>query len=456
MAKRSQRKLRRQAASGPASAPGQGDTARLRLDTALGQPQLQAGISAAIRTWLHGWRLVVVVVAALEVAFTLTGLIASTLGSREPFEGNWQELVYTGPLSQFISFWQRWDALWYQHIAEAGYRANDGSTAFFPLYPVLSRVVSLPLAGNTVLAELIISVASAVGAMWLLRELVARDRWWAPVKQGTTPKSQVTRHPRKLPVPELTVLLTVLFPTGFFLLAPYTESLFLLLTFASFLLARTGRFWAAGCVALLASLARTQGIFLALPIAYEHLRQRGSVPWLRGRAGRPPSFSILAAALPIVGIGAFVLFQTLALGEHHTGVAALAMWGYQIAAPWDAISASLNFIVGTTAGDGQPQIEAFNLLCLLGFTAIAIVGARRLPVSYSLYAWPSLALLLARQMYFSPLMSVARYVPVVFPCLILLGLWLSPRPKLAVAWLALSLVAELVLFQYWVRWGFVA
>ena len=51
--------------------------------------------------------------------------------------------------------WQRWDALWYQHLAEAGYQAGDGSTAFYPLYPFLIKVFSLPLFGQTVWAEVL-------------------------------------------------------------------------------------------------------------------------------------------------------------------------------------------------------------------------------------------------------------------------------------------------------------
>ncbi len=65
-----------------------------------------------------------------------TGWLAVRLGPGEPFAGSWEELIYKGPFADLVSFWQRWDALWYQHLAQSGYHAGDGSTAFFPLYPL--------------------------------------------------------------------------------------------------------------------------------------------------------------------------------------------------------------------------------------------------------------------------------------------------------------------------------
>ena len=73
-----------------------------------------------------------------------------------------------------------------------------------------------------------------------------------------------------------------------------------------------------------------------------------------------------------------------------------------------------------------------------------------------MYAIPTLGLFCCRTVAFSPLMSVSRYVLVVFPCFMLVGLWLGGRPRLAAAWIVFSFASQLVLFQYWVRWGFVA
>ena len=100
-------------------------------------------------------------------------------------------------------------------------------------------------------------------------------------------------------------------------------------------------------------------------------------------------------------------------------------------------------------------IEALNLVNLLGFGGIALVAARRLPAAYALYTLPSLALLFTHVGYISPLGSASRYVLVLFPCFIFLAMWLSTRRWMAIAWLSVSAILLLLLFQFWARWGFV-
>ena len=408
---------------------------------------------ARVGAWLSGWRVALVLLAVLEMALALAGAAAGLVGGHEPFAGNWENLIIQGggPAEQFLSHWQRWDALWYQHIAQSGYQAGNGSTAFFPLYPMLSRALSVVLAGNVVLAELVLSGVAFAGAMWLLWKVVARET------SGATSLTPATAAwpGRAMTLPLLTVLLVALFPSGFFLLGPFTESLFLLLTLAAFWLSRTGRPWAAGLVGFFASLTRTQGILLALPLAYEQLRQRDSFRWALRRGGRRPDLALLASAGPVLGLLVFVAFQAIVLRQSWTGLNTQEAWGYQLATPWQAISASVQYI-DTVPNTNSAYVEVLNLVCLLSFTVLTVAGARRLPLAYTLYALPSLGVLLFRQMYFSPLMSVSRLVLVVFPCFMVGAMWLAPRPKLAAAWLGVSLLLQLALFQYFVRWGFVA
>jgi hypothetical protein len=112
----------------------------------------------------------VILLVDQTLILVMTGLTASIWGPREPFKGSWDELVIRGRdlASQILSNWQRWDALWYQHIAEVGYRPGDGSIAFFPLYPFLARGLSSVLGGSAVVAELGVSSAAYLGALWLL------------------------------------------------------------------------------------------------------------------------------------------------------------------------------------------------------------------------------------------------------------------------------------------------
>jgi hypothetical protein len=128
----------------------------------------------------------------------------------------------------------------------------------------------------------------------------------------------------------------------------------------------------------------------------------------------------------------------------------LEVWGQQIVPPWQALARSWTHLVAR--GD---FIEALNLASLLGFCVLAVVAARRLPLTYWLYLWPYLALLLTRVAFFSPLMSASRYVSVLFPCFMVLAIWLSTRTSLRLVWLGLTLLLQALLFVRWVHFGFV-
>ena len=75
-------------------------------------------------------------VAGLTVAFDARPLM------RDIAAWTSLELPPRGVAGLVLSPWQRWDTLWYQHVAEHGYSATDGSLEFFPLFPLLSKLVS--------------------------------------------------------------------------------------------------------------------------------------------------------------------------------------------------------------------------------------------------------------------------------------------------------------------------
>jgi hypothetical protein len=366
------------------------------------------------------WRLSLGLLLTLRVGLELVGLASMNVAPPTELNGRWSELVGANGEPAALALWQRWDALWYQKIATDWYRPGDDSIHFEPLYPLVVRLVP----GPVVLAELFVASAAFFAAMTLLGRLAEREFGCE--------------------VGRVAVLLTALFPSGFFLLAPYTESLYLVLTLAAFWYARADRPWLAGLFGGRAGLPRPVGAFLVLPLAYEALRQRDE-------RGERYGLGVLAAALPGVGLAAATAYQRWLVGETRSMLEVAEPWGDHLSPPWRALPASWEFI---WSRGGDPP-ELVNMVALIGAIGLAIYALRRLPLAYALYALPYLALLASRQSAAAPLESVARYVVVLFPCFFVLAWLLAPRRGLAAACLAIGLMLQVVLFERWVHFGFV-
>ena len=157
--------------------------------------------------------------------------------------------VPPGIANALLGVWQRFDTLWYTKIAMQGYAQGDGTTVFFPLYPILTRFVGKVLWGNYLLGGIIVSNVAYFLALIALYKLTQLEF-----------DSQVAAR---------TVVYLSVFPTAFFLLAAYTESLFLLFAVAAFYYARKGNWLAASVMGLLAALTKQLGLLLLLPLLYE-------------------------------------------------------------------------------------------------------------------------------------------------------------------------------------------
>lgn len=366
-------------------------------------------------------------VAVLRIALGLAGLFTMLLDPRPVLRdiAAWTALeVQDGrPWTLIFSIWQRWDALWYQEIASEGYQAGNNTAAFFPLFPLLSRIASLPFLGNVVLGQLAVTTIACVVAFVLLYRLTRIDLG------------------RRAAI--VAVLLVALSPVGFFLLAPYTEALYLATTLAAFWFARERRPWLAGLAGAAAALTRLQGGLLLIPLGY--------LAWRDLRAGTLSPRSAPAWVMPAVGLFVALAYPRIVLGESGSPIDLQRAWGARLAPPWETIGDA----IGHIARRGDP-IEVLNLASIVGLTALGLYGVRRLRTEYGLYALALLALLWVRDTdNLSPLMSAARYGLVIFPCFMVGGALLRARPGLAVSLLAASAAVQVALFVYWVRWGFV-
>jgi hypothetical protein len=283
----------------------------------------------------------------------------------------------------------RWDASWLLLIAEQGYAEDDPSAAFFPGYPLAVRSLSSLLGGHTVTAGLLVSNLAFLGALIVLHGLTELER-----------SRDAARR---------TVLLVATFPTSFFFFAPYAESLFLLTSVTAFWFARTDRWVAGGLAGAAAAITRSVGIVLAPALAVEALQRRSERhdpddrPWTAWLAGA------LVATGPLLYAATWVV-----RGSWAAPFRAQEWWAREPAFPLVTLGRGLALgVEGITAEQGWYwTVEAALLVAVVVPTAIAWRSLRH---GYLVYTVLGLLVPLTYAFPARPLLSIPRFLAVIFP-----------------------------------------
>ena len=352
-------------------------------------------------------------------------------------QNGWQSippLADDGAAFPLVGVWQRWDACWYTKIATFGYEPSEMSANFWPLFPLLTAAVTRFLDGAVALGGLIVSGIAYVVAMVGLYRLVARDV-----------DDVVARR---------TMVLISIFPSAFFLFAPFTESLFLALAVWTMVAARERRWAWATVLGLFAALTRIQGVFLVLPVGWEAMVAAGVTAWRPWRELRLPPIDlwplvrgIVASLGPVVGFILFLVYTNAVAGQ--TPLDTQDAWGgKEFFPPWDVVAAAWQWTL-----DRADPLQFFNLALLILFGVLLAIGAKRLPIAYTLYALPQFVLL-ATRIQPTPLTSTNRYLLVLFPAFVIVAL--IPWRRLRLAWAITSTLFLAILLAEFQRGTFVA
>jgi hypothetical protein len=397
------------------SAPGRRDSFREWIRRLTSDPGLRFAVLlfAVTRVAISLWAAVVLVATR---APTSPDDVLRPYQGVPPIQGGIAELL--------LGVWQRFDALWYIRIATQGYAPHDGSTVYFPLYPVLIRLLGRVLLDNYLVAALIISNLAYVGVLYGLYKLTEAEFGRASARRGA--------------------VYLAIFPTAFFFLAPYTESLFLLLTLAAFLCAYRERWWLAGALGFLSSLTRLQGVVLIAPLLYMYLRDRGF------RVSRL-DLKVLGPMIIPLGALLYMGYQYLMVGAaplvatYQTHLYAQFVW------PWDNVLATCQKILSPEG----TFINVLNLTVTGVFLGMTVLSFRKLPGEYGIYMAIAMIVLMLRRTTLQPLVSMSRYVLMLFPAFMLWGRWgRSPRVQRLIIYPSVALL--LYLSGQFAMWGWVA
>lgn len=321
----------------------------------------------------------------------------------------------------------QWDGQWYMEIAAQGYRYDPdraSSVAFFPLYPLLGRVVAAATGLSVGWALLAVSHLCLMGAFVLLAA-------YAQARYEEEPPETAA----------LTLLAFGLFPTTVFARVAYSESLFLFLTLLTLVAMR--RAWAAWAIAAvigLATAARSVGVGLLLPLAVYLVRQRG---WSWRTAAR----WLALAPLALWGLLAYMAFLGLAEGEPLAFAKAQRHWQMRPPAPlaekalaylsWEPIWSvydSSSPAYWRRFGDNPlalASLQAANPVFFVLAAALVALGAARrwLTAEETLLSAGLLLIPYLLRGYDMAMTGQGRFVGVVVPIYLVLGRLLAHAPR---------------------------
>jgi Gpi18-like mannosyltransferase len=324
----------------------------------------------------------------------------------------------------------RWDSGWYIDIARDGYEwtgAGEESVAFFPLFPMLLKAMLL-LIPDSLLYLFAVLLNHAIFFVALL------PVWLYAFRFGGRPVAQRT------------LLLLCLFPTAFFFNAVYTEALFLLVSAIALLALQKSNFVVAGAVGFLTSLTRPTGVLLSFPFLIQLWRERTSD--LRQSVLRGWPIVLVPSGLLV-----YMAYLWAAFGRPLGFLEVQEAWGHVQMLPTTAIIESFRYLIETEVRDVFWVMGAVNTLLTLWALVMAFIIVRSDSIGSS-FAFAAVLMPLAAGVESMPVVSMARYVLVLFPLFIPLAIW-AKNWSIQALIIAAFLPTHVMLLALFVRWYWV-
>jgi hypothetical protein len=287
----------------------------------------------------------------------------------------------------------KWDAPHYAALAQDWY-VNVGDPAnfivFFPLYPLLTRLFTFS-ADTVNISALVVANACSVVALIYLYKLTKLD-----FGEGEAQKA---------------ILVLSVFPTAYFLSAPYTEGLFFATVIASLYYARLGKWLPAGVIGGLAALTRLGGLLILPVLAVEFLSQN------RRSLRRVFSFDFASIFLVLAGFLIYLDINLQVTGNAFTFMIVERVHWYNTLDPWSGFMGAISWALNSSYPESVTIGWAPLAFGVFGLVMIAVGLARRFRPSYLAYMVVTWMLSLSTSFW----LSVPRYIMAMFPMFMLLA-----------------------------------
>jgi len=326
------------------------------------------------------------------------------------------------PLDPQPPLWARWDSGWYSAIVAAGYSLKNyamSNVTFFPLYPLLWKLVWWlspwsRFASGVLTANLAALSFSLIFFHWV------QNRYHTAQAQKA-------------------LIILLAFPTSFFLISAYSESLFMLLVVIVFLLADKKQWAEAALVAGLASAARPVGLSLWPTLIYLYYTTQSS------QTNQLVNLKNQLAVwlLPPIGLAAFSGYLWWQLNEPWAWAVNQQLAGRIFTWPWHTLTAYFFNIVNR----GDLWLTHLSEAAALLFVSLLLPAVWRLNKGYLIFIVTSLL----PALFSGTLGSLPRFVLALPPLFVIMAQVTKPWRWLYLS-LSLPLLAlAIIRFVTW-RW----
>lgn len=303
---------------------------------------------------------------------------------------------FTGNMT-LMDVLSQWDGQWYLRVAKEGYHWSgpdvQANVAFFPLYPLLAKVLSL-LIGNLELSFFIVSLVSFFIFLIFLYKIA----------QEHFDKDTGFR----------TIWYLSIFPLSFVFSIFYTESLFMMLTAGAIYFAYKKKWMFAVLFSILSTLTRLSGLVLLPTLTYYYFKSNKKYKL---------SEIIQISAIPM-GIILFSIYLKFKVGDYLAFVHVLKAWHIVYQNPFLTLLSTLGLINSLPPFNYFTAIAILDLFLFIFFVSLLILSYRRLPRELFLYCFLIFLLYIFKSWdpaFFYPLGSMNRYLYEAFPLFLTLA-----------------------------------
>jgi Gpi18-like mannosyltransferase len=206
--------------------------------------------------------------------------------------------------------WGQWDAGWYINLASNGY--SNGTTAFFPLYSFLIKLIS-PVFGLEISGYIISNISFLLASIYLYK-LISLDY--------------------NKDISFKTVFFMLIFPASFFSSLVYTEGLFLLLSISCIYFARERKWITSSILGFFTSLTKPIGFLIMIPVLIEYFKLDFNNIKIDFKKIK---LEIISIALIPLGLLSYMTYQKIRFGSFLSFIASEKNWNREITSILDTI-----------------------------------------------------------------------------------------------------------------------